>query len=137
MIILYNTTNMACLQDGQVRQIFNSTTCRKYKVTIPAGWVNSHRDKLGRLSDDWVWGDMYQECPPDMLPEMPYHIKAEFQLNPPLPLPVQDQPGRPGDDMDMYMYGGKSKKRPTARRRRSSKARKARKSRKARTTRRR
>jgi|LauGreDrversion4_2_1035121.scaffolds.fasta_scaffold78458_4 hypothetical protein len=132
MIILYNTTNMACLQDGQVRQIFNSSTCRKYKVTIPAGWVNSHRDKLGRLSDDWVWGDIYQECPPDMLPEMPYHIKAAFELNPPLPLPVPDQ--QRADYMGMD--GGKSKKRPT-RRRRSSKASKARKARKTRTTRRR
>ena len=121
------------LKDGQVRQIYDEINDRRYKVTIPADWVQTHPDNYMRLSEQWVWGEIYKDSPPDM-PELPDDIKAQFGLvAPPIPPPAHDQGDVRGrDDEQQHQrrrMGGKSKKRPTARRRRSSKARKARKAR--------
>ena len=164
LIILYNTTNMAdSVSDGQNRLVYHNDKDTLYRVTIPSGWVSNHGNQLDSTGE-WRWGDLYQESHGD-LPELPDNIKARFDLNGPLPVPVQERARddeapavvekrvryvegaerREPDEEDLFgargigRRGGKSKKRPT-RRGRSSKARKARKSRKARkarTTRRR
>jgi type IV secretory pathway VirB10-like protein len=127
------------VSDGQVRQVFDSNSGVVYKVTVPTGWVESHQNQL-QLTDGYVWGDLYSGNPPN-IQELPDDIKEQFGLN--APVPVQ---GRAREEEDPVgaerrrRTGGKSKKHPTARRRRSSKARKARnarKSRKSRNTRRR
>jgi len=116
------------VSDGQNRQVFDRNSGVVYKVTVPTGWVESHRNQL-QLTDGYVWGDLYEGRPPDMpeLPELPDNIKAQFGLM-----------NAPRDDDQIGQRrereGGKSKKRPT-RRRRSSKARKARRSRKVRKSR--
>ncbi len=118
------------VRDGQVRQVYNPNSGDLYKVTVPTGWVESHRNQK-QLTHGYVWADPYTGTPSD-IPELPDDIKQQLGLM-----------NAPRDDDQIGQRrereGGKSKKRPT-RRRRSSKARKARRSRKvrkARSTRRR
>ena len=143
MIILYNTTNMSYVEDGQVRHIYNEEEDVRFKVTIPVGWVQVHPNQTMHLSKEWRWGDEYLGTPSDIL-ELPNVIKAQFGLDaqqPPLyPAPQQGQVrGRPDDEPQLpppqRRVGGKSKKRSATRRRCSSKRRMS-KPRKARATRR-
>ena len=127
------------VSDGQNRLVYHNDTETLYRVTIPSGWVSNHGNQLDSTGE-WRWGDLYQESHGD-LPELPDNIKARFDLNGPLPVPVQERARddeapavvekrvryvegaerREPDEDDLFgargigRRGGKSKKRPTRR----------------------
>lgn len=148
---MYNTTNMGdTIQDGDVRQVYNTNTNDRYKVTIPPGFVAANRNTLPHLGDEWVIGDPYVPSDNFQSEELPDEFKRQLGLMP--PAAAADGPGQrrgnndenegpdarrqrvgeeneiDGDGMGADgMDGGKSNKRSIRRRRRSS-SRKSRKS---------